>query len=107
MDDLRFTGRILGAEPLSAVDACSGACPEFHFELEHASNATVSLAWQMPLNDLDLYLFEGGAFVAMSRGTAPSTSEALQVALTPGAYRIQVVPFVSGPESFTIDVAFD
>ncbi len=106
---MRLAGAIpAGQSVLEDAGACGAPspCHELHFTLERNASLSASLAWGVPVNDLDLYLYAGNAFVAMDRVTGPGTHAGLDLDLTSGDYRLIVVPFAAAAESFVLEATF-
>lgn len=82
-------------------------CWEYPFETNTTVNLTASLTWDVPLNDFDLYLFEGDEQLAVGGDPPPETEETLAQDLDPGEYRLVVVAWLVVDGSFTVEGTFD
>lgn len=91
------------------MDACSqpvSGCYKYPFKLDRTATVHAKLAWTIPANDFDLYIFHGSVQGEASGGSAPGTSEELDAELDAGDYSVVVVAWLAAADTYTIDATF-
>ena len=114
---------VAGADPFNFLPTGPGPCSQdvsscefYDFTVETAVNLTATLAWGVPANDLDLYLYQGTTQLSSDginnvdptnpSSVQPATSQVLRHALAPGSYTFWVAVWNGAADSYTLDVAF-
>lgn len=128
---LHFEGDVpVGADPFNVVPVvtpvgggvpCStsaSACFMHDFTVPAGTNVSVALeatlAWSLPANDFDLYLYEGEEQLSQdgingippAAGAPPTDQVMHHDGLGPGDYTFWVVAWNSVQDGYTLDVAF-
>ena len=131
MEPLHFEDDVpVGADPFNVVPVvtplgggvpCSTAastCFLHDFTVPDGTNVSVSLvatlAWSLPANDFDLYLYEGEEQLSQdginsippAAGAPPTTQVLHHEGLAPGTYTFWVVAWNSVQDGYTLDVEF-
>lgn len=103
-DTLRETGLL----PVGYQwDCVSGACPQYPFELFGDTDVDLTLNWNIPLNDIDVFVYtEDGGIVMEGTDVVPQTSEHQEAVLPAGNYTISVEPYEAATDEFTLVVDF-
>ena len=130
MEDLHFEGDVpVGADPFNTIPVgtpaggiapCSSpasTCFLHDFTVPAGTNAslTATLAWQLPANDFDLYLYQGDEALSQDginsippAAEVPPTEQVLRHGgLGPGEYTFWVVAWLSVADGYTLDVTFE
>lgn len=120
---------LVGADPFNNVPdpgnptannpPCSqqvSSCEVHEFTVNGTWNLTATLAWGVPANDLDLYLYQGQTQVSNDgintidpvdpSSIVGATSQVMHVALEPGTYQFWVVVWSGAADHYTLDAAF-
>lgn len=91
------------------------SCHYYEFTVNTTVKLEATLAWGVAANDLDLYLYNGQAFVSndginsigIGVPSLPSTTQVMSVdGLAPGTYTFRVVLWNAVADSYTLDAVF-
>ena len=115
--DIMASETVMGsADPMNFVtggvcESPTAQCFEYPFTIEGNQSVNVdgTLTWGLEANDFDLYVYEGNteALNGASDVTAgPGTMEHVEGPLEPGEYRVIVVAWGVGQDTFDLAVTF-
>lgn len=104
------------AGPYSECGVPLTACYSHFFRIDGTFDLVATLSWDLPTNDLDLYLYRivpGHDYIEVSRDGVndrtdlPTTEQVLRhAALAPGDYRLLVVPHHGVKIDYRLDAVF-
>src|SRR6185436_11824935 len=73
---------------------------------DHSGGVDVSITWTNPVNDFDLYVYQGGEKVTEGATSPPGTQEAASIPAASGEYELRVVYFTVAGEGYAGNATF-
>lgn len=89
-------------------EAPSAQCFRYPFELNATATIAVTLTWEVPANDFDVYIFQDGEQITTTEGgsSPPGNQEAFELELEAGSYEVVVSAYAVSQDTFVLSATF-